>query len=111
MIRKVEDLPMLDSIMKQHIAKLTNEWDNKLKNFITEKLNNLGYHFDSESEFLTFVSKMVSKFSTQHNLMYHFYLDFIDDKNKGIHLGSASRDTLIEWDGNRCKMTIGEKLQ
>lgn len=111
MIRKVEDLPMLGSIMNQHISKLTNEWDNKLKNFIAEKLNSLGYNFDNESEFLTFVSKRVSTSLTEHNLTYHFYLDFIDDKNKGIHLGSASRETRIEWDGDRCKMTIGEKLQ
>jgi len=88
--------------------KIWSDFDKQLGQHVTNNLKELGYEFISESEFILFVQKRVSRicFNGKPNY-FEIYLDFIDSDNKGtlICCYSDKVDFIIE--GNSVKVTIG----
>ena len=48
------EVSLVGSLIEQHAKRVVEDFDQKLKLFVIEKLNQLGHFFDNESDFFSF---------------------------------------------------------
>ena len=97
-----------EKVMFEMQKKIWSDFDKQLRQHVTDNLKKLGYEFISESDFILFVQKRVSRICFEDKPNYfEIYLDFVENDNKGtlICCYSDKVDFIIE--GNSVKATIG----
>lgn len=91
--------------------KIWKDFDNHLRGYVTKNLKELGYEFSSETEFIAFIQKRVTRISFEDKPNeFEIYLDFVDYDNKGTLIGIYSDKVDFSWDGNTAKVTIGRSI-
>ena len=54
-------MSFLETVQNEFIRKASKDFDNHLKNYVTKNLKELGFEFQSEDDFIQFVSKRVTR--------------------------------------------------
>jgi hypothetical protein len=108
----IEDYNLNYSVMEKITAdfykQLMQKFDAHLKSYIQTNLSALGFTFDDDSEFISFVKKRVFKIDFSGNPNQHdLYLDFVDAENKGILIGTYCDEVSFKMDTNTYTATIG----
>jgi hypothetical protein len=94
------------SIQDIIIKKLMQKIDEHLKKYVLEKLKQLGYQFNNESDFLDFVSKRVTRIAFEDRPQeYELYLDYTSDNKKLI--GIYNEKISYKFEDNLVTVTIG----
>ena len=78
-------MSFLETVQNEFIRKASKDFDNHLKNYVTKNLKELGFEFQSEYDFIQFVSKRVTRigFEDKPN-EYELYVDYQTDNQKLI---------------------------
>lgn len=98
-----------DRLYTETMRKVEKEIEIRLK----DKLNKLGYIFDSQNHFLEFCRNRVTRALIQNTpnwTRYKFFLDYIDDKNKGTFLVGYEFNTDFDMENNQIKATVNYKI-
>lgn len=75
------------------IRKAVSDWSEKLKTYLLNNLKQFGYHFQNDTDFFDFCQSRIRRITFEENRnKYEFYLDFVDDKNKGTLIGGYSNE-------------------
>ena len=91
-------------ITSQHIA----AFNERIKEYLTENLKLIGICFNTDAEFLEFISTRLTRIKFEDNPNYYeFYLDFVNEENRGRLVGSYSDKTKIVHNGNTITATFG----
>jgi hypothetical protein len=81
--------PIAQIVMEDIIVKSSNEFFQKLREYLKTNLHQFGHTFGDDKEFLDFCSARINRISfTENPNHYEFYLDYIDDGNRGHYIGS-----------------------
>lgn len=100
-----------EQIMSDFHKKVWSDFDKKLREYVTKHLNDLGYQFGTEDEFIEFVKTRLHRIGFEDKPHYYeLYLDFVDNENKGTFIGSYSDNVDISWNGNTVTATIGRSI-
>lgn len=100
-----------EQMMSDFHKKVWSDFDKKLREYVTKNLNDLGYQFANEDEFIEFVKARICRIGFEdkpHH--YELYLDFVDNENKGTFIGSYSDNVDITWNENTVTATIGRSI-
>lgn len=94
------DFSVIENIQNDFIDKASKGFDDHLKNYVRKNLKELGFEFQSESDFIDFVLKRVTRISFEDNPdEYELYVDYQTENKKliGIYNNkiSFSNDGLI----------------
>src|SRR5512138_3122569 len=100
-----------EQIMSDFRKKVWSDFDKKLREYVTKNLNDLGYQFATEDEFIEFVKARLHRIGFEDKPHYYeLYLDFVDYENKGTFIGSYSDNVDISWKDNTVTATIGRSI-
>jgi hypothetical protein len=81
----------IKSVINDFHKKTTAEWEEKLKAYLKENLNQIGYKFENDNHFLDFCKRRVIRLSFQNQPNYYeFFLDFVNEENTGTFIGCCS---------------------
>lgn len=91
--------------------KIWKDFDSHLRAYVTKNLKELGYEFISETDFIAFIQKRVTRISFEDKPNeFEIYLDFVDYENRGTLIGIYSDNVDFSFDGNTAKATIGRSI-
>lgn len=103
-----EEWSLYEKRMLDVHKKIWSDFDNYLRAYITKNLKELGYEFTSETDFIAFIQKRVTRISFEDKPNeFEIYLDFVDFDNKGTLVGIYSDNVDFSFEGNTVKATIG----
>lgn len=91
-----------ETVTNEFHKKVMFEWEEKLKYYLKDNLKQFGYEFKNDNEFVDFCKSRVNRvcFEDQPNY-YEFYIDYINEKNKGKIIGCYSDNVKFVNDGNK----------
>lgn len=94
----------MESFLNYLLTKINNDFNNRKDNFlrdnIEKSLGKLGFYFPSESELIIFAERRITKVIDSDFKLDLYYLDYIDEENNGILLGSINYDFNYESSGS-----------
>lgn len=100
-----------EQVMFDFHKKVWSDFDKKLREYVTKHLNDLGYQFATEDDFIEFVKARIYRIGFEDKPHYYeLYLDFVDNENKGTFIGSYSDNVDITWNENTVTATIGRSI-
>jgi len=99
---------IVDYLFQINIEEIGRKHSAILSQYIRRNLEDFGFFFESESEFLNFVSGRITRISFSEN-MYHFeyYLDYVSETNKGVLIGVSDGKVNWSYEPNKITVTIG----
>lgn len=103
------DFSAIEYQLSEIFNNAAKDFDNYLKKYFTENLNNLGFEFNNEQELYDFISKRVTRigFANKPN-EYELYVDFQTEKQKLIGLYN---DTVsFSHEGSKFTATFGRSF-
>lgn len=100
-----------EQIMSDFHKRVWSDFDKKLREYVTKNLNDLGYQFATEDEFIEFVKARLHRIGFEDKPHYYeLYLDFVDSENNGTLIGSYFDNVDISWKDNTVTATIGRSI-
>lgn len=102
-------MSVLEMVQNEFIRKASKDFDSHLKNYVTKNLKELGFEFQSEDDFIQFVSKRVTRigFEDKPN-EYELYVDYQTDNQKLI--GIYNDKVSFDYEGNKVTATFGRNI-
>ncbi|MNS03106.1 hypothetical protein D3C72_344340 [compost metagenome] len=89
--KRVESLDMVYSLQEHMMRSVSNEFDKRLEQYVVENLNKIGYVFEDNTAFYDFLKERMFRLGFDDKPHYYeFYIDFVDEKNRGTFVGSYS---------------------
>jgi|GEM_PF-3966457 len=102
------DYWLLNKLTKQ----LSQKFEEHLKSYLIQNLREHGFYFCCDDEFIEFFKSRVYRISfADRQNEYFFYVDFVDDSNKGLYIGNYSTEVTIEHEANKITATIGKTFK
>jgi len=103
--------PIFNVFMDKFLENARTEFEDRLKSYLYASLAHNGFEFLSDDEFFEFIKERVHRIGFEGSPMkYQFYLDFVDEKNRGVFLGEYSEEVKISHEGNVITATIGRNI-
>lgn len=97
-----------DFIEKEGFKQVLRKHYDALKLYLRSNLENIGFSFTDEFEFLKLIEDRVTRIGVTEN-RYHFeyYLDYVSEENRGIYIGSSSSKVTTDFYKGKITFTIG----
>lgn len=97
---------VMEIVQQDFIRKASKDFDNHVKNYVTKNLKELGFEFQSEDDFIQFVSKRVHRIGFENRPNeWELYVDYQSSNQKFI--GSYNDKKCISYDGSKLTVTFG----
>lgn len=102
-------MSFLETVQNEFIRKASKDFDNHLKNYVTKNIKELGFEFQSEDDFIQFISKRVTKIAFEDKPNeYELYVDYQTDNQKLI--GIYNDKVSFSYEGNKVTATFGRNI-
>lgn len=103
-------IPLINFVEQEFINKSIRYFNEKLESYLIDNLNNLGYKFETRKDLMEFCKNRVHRISFGQNFNNHiFYLDYIDEENRGTLIGTCNDKLNIKYEGNKIVATFGNQ--
>lgn len=100
---------LIDGIMNDFYTKASKEFDDHLKNYVTNNLREFGFEFSGEKEFLDFVSKRITRIGFQDKPNeWELVLDYGKEDQKLI--GIYNDKVTFSNEGSKVTATFGRSI-
>lgn len=98
---------LVDHILQKNIEEISKKHSATLSQYIRSNLQDFGFFFESENEFLDFVRDRITRISFSENV-YHFeyYLDYVSEANRGVLIGVSNGKVKWSWSYEPYKVTL-----
>ena len=99
---------LVDYLVQTCIEEVSKKHSDILSQYIRKNLEDFGFFFESQNDFLDFAKNRITRISFSEN-MYHFeyYLDYTSETDKGILIGISNGNVKWTYEPNRITVTVG----
>lgn len=103
-------ISLLKFVEQEFINKSKREFNEKLESYLMDNLKNLGYKFETKKDLMDFCKNRLHRVSFGENFNNHiFYLDYIDEQNRGTLIGRCNDKLNIKYEGNKIVAVFGNQ--
>jgi hypothetical protein len=95
-------------LLTQIHNQIKDQFDQELQKYLIKNASELGYNFETEEDFKTFIIEKCTILRFQEKPHYHeIYIDYQDKDNKGILIGMYSNEVKITNTGSIILASVG----
>jgi hypothetical protein len=97
------------SLMQEVTKKIALQLNQKREQQFKNRLSELGFTFETQEAFFDFCKNHVQRvFPDKGQMNYsEFYIDFVDNTNKGIFIGSINDEFETSFENNKATFKFG----
>ncbi len=101
---------LFDTVKHEFIRKAQSDFNEKLGEYLLGNLKQLGFEFENNKDLGNFCKNRIHRISFGQDFNNHeFYLDYIDEENRGTFIGSCNDKLNIRYEENKIIVTFGNQ--